>query len=114
MHTQYTDLIVILFPGTNGGWYFAEIDGASVCRFGPFESHQAVEELVSVLFPEVPRVELRDSSDLLDDRVLMIRGNEELVAKRTTMADHRMAAKPAPIERRAKESPPSVDIQLPI
>uniref|UniRef100_UPI003F4905D9 hypothetical protein n=1 Tax=Cupriavidus yeoncheonensis TaxID=1462994 RepID=UPI003F4905D9 len=83
MHTQYTGHGVILFPDADGAWYFAEIDGASVDRFGPFASHQAAAELVSVLFPDVPRVELHKPTDgLMDDSALMIRGNAELMALR--------------------------------
>ncbi|WP_146002054.1 hypothetical protein [Cupriavidus pauculus] len=81
MYHQHTGHSVILFPASDGGWCFAEVDGASVYRFGPFDSHQTVDELVSVLFPEVHRVELRDVSEALDDDALMIRGNAELVAK---------------------------------
>lgn len=80
MHNQHTSRSVILFPTSNGGWCFAEVDGASVYRFGPFDSRRIVDELISVLFPDVPRVELRDSSEVLDDSALMIRGNAELMA----------------------------------
>ncbi|CAG2126887.1 hypothetical protein LMG31506_00222 [Cupriavidus yeoncheonensis] len=79
MKVQDTRHSVILFPASACGWCFAEVDGASVYRFGPFDSRQIVEELVSILFPDVPRVELTDSSDLLDDSALMTRGNAELM-----------------------------------
>lgn len=82
MDTQYTGHGVILFFDGDGRWHFAEIDGASVDRFGPFASQQAAGELVSVLFPDVPQVELRNPADGLDDSALMIRGNAELMALR--------------------------------
>lgn len=79
---QHTGHSVILFPALDGGWYFAEVDGSAVYRFGPF-THQAADELVSVLFPEVPKVELSDSSEALDDSALIIRGNAELMTTAT-------------------------------
>ncbi|BDB29506.1 hypothetical protein CTP10_R69210 (plasmid) [Cupriavidus sp. P-10] len=84
MYSQHTGHSVILFPASDGGWCFAEVDGASVYRFGPFDSHQAVDELISVLFPDVLKVELSDASELLDDNALMIRGNAELMAKNSS------------------------------
>ncbi|WER46671.1 hypothetical protein CupriaWKF_03565 [Cupriavidus sp. WKF15] len=83
MAIQHAGHSVILFPALNGGWCFAEVDGASVYRFGPFDSHQVADELVSVLFPEVPRIELSDSSEVLDDSALMIRGNAERMTNST-------------------------------
>jgi len=81
MNVQHICHSVILFPASAGGWCFAEVDGASIYRFGPFDTRERVEELVSVLFPEVPRVELSDASELLDDSTLMTRGNAELTPK---------------------------------
>ncbi len=92
MYNQHTGHSVLLFPASEGGWCFAEVDGASVYRFGPFDSHAAVDELVSVLFPEIPRVELGDSAELLDDSALMIRGNAELMAKKSALRPRRDGA----------------------
>ncbi|MWL91295.1 hypothetical protein [Cupriavidus sp. SW-Y-13] len=71
---------VIVFPDLLGGWYFVEIDGKAVYRFGPFESYKIVSDLVPVLFPEVPKLEILEPTEF-DDDALMILGNGERVAE---------------------------------
>ncbi|MGY2492622.1 hypothetical protein [Cupriavidus sp. CP313] len=113
MLNHHTGHSVILFPASDGGWCFAEVDGASVDRFGPFDSHQAADELVSVLFPEVPRVELSNSSELLDDSALMILGNAELMTKNTCIHP-RLDGAPNNVDHRDTAEANTVDAQLPL
>ena len=74
---------VIVYPDMIGGWYFAEIDGKAIYRFGPFESHKIVTDLMPVLFPEVPVLEVVDPSASNDDVALMILGHAERVGNIT-------------------------------
>lgn len=113
MLNQHIGHSVILFSASEGGWCFAEVNAASVYRFGPFESHQAADELVSVIFPEIPRVELCDSSDLLDDSALMIRANAELMAK-CTSARPRKDGAPNNVDHRDTAETNTVDAQFPL
>ncbi|MGO4762078.1 hypothetical protein AB4120_06010 [Cupriavidus sp. 2KB_3] len=71
---------VIVFPDLVGGWYFVEIDGNAVYRFGPFESYKIVSDLVPVLFPEIPKLEILEPTEF-DDDALMILGNGERVGE---------------------------------
>ena len=113
MLNEHTGHSVILFPASDGGWCFAEVDGASVYRFGPFDSHQAVDELVSVLFPELPKVELSDSTDLLDDSALMILGNAQLMAK-NSCTPQRLNGAPNSIDHHDTAKTNTVDTQFPL
>ncbi|MHA7682950.1 hypothetical protein [Cupriavidus sp. PET2-C1] len=83
MQAQASGHSVIVYPDMIGGWYFAEIDRKAVNRFGPFESHKLVRELVEVLFPEIPVLELVEPSPEMDDSALMILGNGERVSQVT-------------------------------
>ena len=83
MQAQRNGHSVIVYPDMIGGWYFAEIDGRAVYRFGPFESHKLLGELVGILFPDIPVLELAEPSSPMDDSTLMILGNAERVAKIT-------------------------------
>lgn len=81
MQAQANSHSVIVYPDMVGGWYFAEIDRKAVYRFGPFQSHKLVRELVVVLFPEIPVLELVEPSPEMDDSALMILGNGERVSQ---------------------------------
>ncbi|MGO4156230.1 hypothetical protein [Cupriavidus sp. YAF13] len=83
MQAQANGRSVIVYPDMIGGWYFSEIDRKAVYRFGPFESHKLVTELVGVLFPEIPALELVEPSSEMDDSALMILGNGERVSRVT-------------------------------
>ncbi|MGE8450620.1 MAG: hypothetical protein ACN6OP_08430 [Pseudomonadales bacterium] len=83
MQAQINGHSVIVYPDMLRGWYFAEIDGKAVYRFGPFESHKLVKELVVLLFPQIPVLELVEPSAPMDDSALMILGNAERVTKVT-------------------------------
>lgn len=48
MQAQNRGHSVIIHSDTIAGWHFAEVDGNAVYRFGPFESHKIVLELVAV------------------------------------------------------------------
>lgn len=82
MQAQSKSHTVIVYPDTLGGWYFAELDGKFIYRFGPFE-HKIVKELIPVLFPELPVLELVDPSTPKDDAALMILGYAERVGEIT-------------------------------
>jgi len=73
---------VIVFPDLTGGWYFVEVDGDAIYRFGPFDSYEIVSDLLPVLFPEVPTLKILEPVEL-DDNALMILGNGERVGETT-------------------------------
>ncbi|HVI88117.1 MAG TPA: hypothetical protein VM659_07435 [Dongiaceae bacterium] len=83
MQAQSQDHSVIVYPDLAGGWYFAEIDGKAVYRFGPFDSRKIVKELIPVLFPELPVLEMADSPARGDDEALMILGHAQRMEKIT-------------------------------
>ncbi|MDW3684197.1 hypothetical protein RA280_21065 [Cupriavidus sp. CV2] len=87
MQVQGNGHSVIVYPDMIGGWYFAEVNGKAVYRFGPFESHKVVRELVVVLFPKIPVLELVERSPEMDDSALMILGNGERVSQVTEEQD---------------------------
>ncbi|MCM3609477.1 hypothetical protein M4D49_28785 [Cupriavidus pauculus] len=73
---------VIVFPDLTGGWYFVEVDGDAIYRFGPFDSYVIVSDLLQVLFSEVPTLKILEPVEL-DDNALMILGNGERVGQKT-------------------------------
>ncbi|MDF3887280.1 hypothetical protein [Cupriavidus basilensis] len=88
MHAPNHGHSVIVYSDMIGGWYFAEIDGKTVYRFGPLESHKLVRELVVVIFPEIPLLELVEPSVPLDDSALMILGNAQRAARITEVQEN--------------------------
>ncbi|MFJ1257960.1 hypothetical protein [Cupriavidus sp. CuC1] len=67
-------LLVVLYPLEAGEWLFAEI-GPSVIHFGPFESREVANRLLSDMYPETPTVELPEQPAKLDDDQVSILGS---------------------------------------
>ncbi|WP_454731836.1 MULTISPECIES: hypothetical protein [Cupriavidus] len=81
MQAQSKTQSVVLYSDTAGGWHFAEIDGKNVYRFGPFDSRKIVEDLIPVLFPELPVLDFPSPLTSADDETIMVLANGGLVSK---------------------------------
>ena len=67
--------LVVIYPLESGEWFFAEVSGAGVIHFGPFESEDMAKVLISDMYPETPIVELPAQSTKLDNDAVTILGD---------------------------------------
>lgn len=43
--------VVVIYQSSPASWFFAEVDGGCIYRFGPFASEKIVNEILPVIYP---------------------------------------------------------------
>ncbi|MGE8450624.1 MAG: hypothetical protein ACN6OP_08450 [Pseudomonadales bacterium] len=63
--------VVVIYRSSPAGWFFAEMSGGCIYRFGPFASERIVNEILPVIYPaDLPRETIAAISDC-DDATLL-------------------------------------------
>ncbi|WP_152548484.1 hypothetical protein [Cupriavidus sp. SK-4] len=72
MPTDYPTTVIVIFHDSPRNWYFAEVDPtACICRLGPFDSENAIHEVLSVIYPaDLPRETIDAPGDYDDVTIL--------------------------------------------
>jgi len=72
MPTDYPTTVIVIYHGSPRNWYFAEVDPtACICRLGPFDSENAIYEILSVIYPaDLPRETIDAPGDYDDVTIL--------------------------------------------
>ncbi|WP_133303064.1 hypothetical protein [Cupriavidus lacunae] len=80
MPTDYPTTVIVIYHDSPRNWYFAEVDPtACICRLGPFDSENAIREVLSVIYPADLRREIIDAPGDYDD-VAILRSAKGAVA----------------------------------
>ncbi|CAN7765231.1 hypothetical protein D9M68_769630 [compost metagenome] len=68
MSTDSPTTVIVIYHGSPGNWYFAEVDPtAYIYRLGPFDSENAIREILSVIYPADLARETIDAPGDYDD-----------------------------------------------
>ncbi|WP_439668965.1 hypothetical protein [Cupriavidus necator] len=72
MPTDYPTTVIVIFHDNPRNWYFAEVDPTTcICRLGPFDSENAIHEILSVIYPaDLPRETIDAPGDYDDVTIL--------------------------------------------
>ncbi|MDW3687146.1 hypothetical protein RA280_36505 [Cupriavidus sp. CV2] len=63
--------VVVVYRSHPKNWFFAEVDGGCIDRFGPFESEKIVNDILLVIYPAgLPRETLTAMMDCDDGTLL--------------------------------------------
>ncbi|KAI3597197.1 hypothetical protein D8I24_6863 (plasmid) [Cupriavidus necator H850] len=72
MPTDYPSTVIVIYHGSPRNWYFAEVDPtACICRLGPFDSENAIHEILSVIYPADLPCETIDAPGDYDDGTIL-------------------------------------------
>ncbi|MGO4157926.1 hypothetical protein [Cupriavidus sp. YAF13] len=71
---QQAHSLAVIYPLETGEWLFAAITGHQVVHFGPFESRDEADEILSAMYPDMPAVELPEQARKLDSDGVTILG----------------------------------------
>ncbi len=51
MSKEVRRAVVVIYRSSPDSWFFAEVDGSCIYRFGPFESERIVNDVLPVIYP---------------------------------------------------------------
>lgn len=66
--------LAVMYPLDTGEWLFAVVTGPRVVHFGPFESRDDADEILSETYPDTPMVGLSAQLRKLDNDGVSILG----------------------------------------
>ncbi|MGO4808633.1 hypothetical protein AB4156_03390 [Cupriavidus sp. 2MCAB6] len=77
MSKEVCRAVVVVYRSSPASWFFAEVDGNDIYRFGPFESERIVSEILPVIYPADLQRETITAMIDCDDATLLCaaRGN---------------------------------------
>lgn len=72
---RHAHSLAVIYPlDTTDEWLFAVITGQRVIHFGPFESREDADEILTEMYPDTPAVALPAQPAKLDNEAVTILG----------------------------------------
>ncbi len=71
---RHASSLAVIYPLETGEWLFAAITGPRIIHFGPFESRDDADEILSEMYPDMPTVDLPAQRRKLDGDGVKIMG----------------------------------------
>lgn len=71
---RHASSLAVIYPLDTAEWLFAVVTGPRVIHFGPFESRDDADKILSEMYPDTPAVELPVQPAKLDNDGVTILG----------------------------------------
>ncbi|WP_454731976.1 MULTISPECIES: hypothetical protein [Cupriavidus] len=72
MQSKVPSIAVVTYCTAPSSWFFAEVDGTWIYRFGPFSSAKALNDVLTVIYTTPPQRAAIELVGECDDVVVMI------------------------------------------